>query len=684
MTARRRYWIWGLLGVAFVVAMPVQGGPTPIAEVNTEAVEKSPYLSFDGLTLYFGRQMSGSFQYTRIYQATRSFAQGPFTAVEEITGLSFSGGHVDSPWVSSDNLRMYYYRTEAGGIRRILLSTRLSEFEPWQSGDPVYELNNLGSVICPTLTKDERLIVFAGLNLAGGLGGYDLWMAGRSDMNLPLGDVNSVDAVNSTANDYHPALSPEGLVLYFASDRSGYLRLYRSERSDLQAPFGLPEEVVFPEGVPGTQMAFPGLGHESGLDTLFFSTTLPGTWDLYRVPVEGNEPNLPEGTYYVDAAHGSDSNHGLTPDHAFETIQRGIQAASPGDTVMVMDGIYLGPGNANLDFQGRHLTLQSQNGPEHTVIDCQQAGRALYFHRGEGPEAVVSGFTIQNGNDPICGGIYCVGTGGPTIRNCVLVNNHGSRAGALFAHYQNTPVFEHCIIRNNTSGGGAVRFENSGGVLRHSVLAENVSSAGGGAIQCEAGNTQPVIEYCTVVENRASQHGGGLLAAFGANPTVKNCIFWANTATLGGSQMAIINAVVQVAYCDVQAGKSDVFQQGGSAIWGAGNMDEDPLLVDPDGAGIFLASERGRYWPQHGLWIIDEQTSPCIDAGDPLDDHTAEPVPHGQRANMGAHGATGMASLSLVEEDCFQLDFNGDGVVNLQDLYDMIDAWLGEWELALR
>ena len=116
---------------------------------------------------------------------------------------------------------------------------------------------------------------------------------------------------------------------------------------------------------------------------------------------------------------------------------------------------------------------------------------------------------------------------------------------------------------------------------------------------------------------------------------------------------------------------------------GDGNLDVDPLLRDPNGLGLFLASERGRYWPQYDLWVIDDETSPCIDAGDPKDDASVEPTPHGERINMGAYGGTQWASRSLKEPVCFPLDVEGDGSVDLQDPYTLINAWLAEWEAAL-
>ncbi len=101
----------------------------------------------------------------------------------------------------------------------------------------------------------------------------------------------------------------------------------------------------------------------------------------------------------------------------YKTIQSGIDAAQNGDTVEVARAVYTGDGNRNLDFKGKSITLRSTINPEYpdwdiiaaTVIDCGgkpahksiadsgAANRAFWFHKGEGPNSVVMGFTIRNG-----------------------------------------------------------------------------------------------------------------------------------------------------------------------------------------------------------------------------------------------------------------------------------------------
>ncbi|MBD3182185.1 T9SS type A sorting domain-containing protein [Candidatus Poribacteria bacterium] len=82
----------------------------------------------------------------------------------------------------------------------------------------------------------------------------------------------------------------------------------------------------------------------------------------------------------------------------YTTIQAAINAARNGDLIIVADGIYKGENNKNLDFNGKVITVESENGPESTIIDCENNGRAFYFHSGENNESVVKGFTIMNGS----------------------------------------------------------------------------------------------------------------------------------------------------------------------------------------------------------------------------------------------------------------------------------------------
>ena len=79
---------------------------------------------------------------------------------------------------------------------------------------------------------------------------------------------------------------------------------------------------------------------------------------------------------------------------------------------------------------------------------------------------------------------------------------------------------------------------------------------------------------------------------------------------------------------------------------GEGNITDDPLFVDPNAGDYHLFSARGRYWPEHDVWVLDRVTSPCIDGGDPQADPSDEPMPNGYRINMGAYGGTVQASMS--------------------------------------
>jgi len=117
---------------------------------------------------------------------------------------------------------------------------------------------------------------------------------------------------------------------------------------------------------------------------------------------------------------------------------------------------------------------------------------------------------------------------------------------------------------------------------------------------------------------------------------------------------------------------SDVHGEIDLGRYSEGDLDADPCFVapgywaDPNALGAeadpndpsavwvvgdyHLKSQAGRWDVASQSWVLDEVTSPCIDAGDPASLIDDEPAPNGARINMGAYGGTAQASKSAYEE----------------------------------
>jgi hypothetical protein len=78
--------------------------------------------------------------------------------------------------------------------------------------------------------------------------------------------------------------------------------------------------------------------------------------------------------------------------------------------------------------------------------------------------------------------------------------------------------------------------------------------------------------------------------------------------------------------------------------------------------------------------VVDEITSPCIDAGDPNSPIGPEPFANGGRINMGTYGGTVEASKSYFGEPVCETiiagDINGDCTVDFADLALLLNHWL--------
>ncbi len=266
----------------------------------------------------------------------------------------------------------------------------------------------------------------------------------------------------------------------------------------------------------------------------------------------------------------------------FTTIQAGIDAATAGDEVIVADGTYTGDGNRDLDFGGKAITVQSENGPDDCVIDCDgteaERHRGFYFHNGEGPGSVVNGLTVINGFSYTGGGIYCdsssptlinctfsgntirLGGGGamynsnssPTLTNCIFNNNsaNDSANGGGIVNYNSNPTLTNCIFSNNSAGndGGGMHNSNSNPVLINCIFSNNSANDGGGINlrHCNA-----TIINCEFSDNFADAHGGGIRIYDGSNLRIENCIVRNNFAYRGGGILCAANSPTVLVDCDI-------------------------------------------------------------------------------------------------------------------------------------
>jgi predicted outer membrane repeat protein len=287
------------------------------------------------------------------------------------------------------------------------------------------------------------------------------------------------------------------------------------------------------------------------------------------------------------------------------TIQAGIDAALGGDTVLVADGIYTGPGNREIDFHGQGITVRSASGdPELCIIDCADAEphTGVYFHSGEDSTSVLDGFTIQNGvathatewpGGYAGGGIFCdlarpllqrlilransapysgLGAGlavdgytfsaGPIVRDCRIVEN---ASGGVFVY--GGARFERCEIARNTGIGldlhwGNVRFLDcvisgndihlfgmgDGIEIRNSTLAAALDGHHGARISffdCDlSGHRLYSFENFLEFHNCTIRDcpDGALVVEYGFGLTIENCLFAGNSAAGGGAiQLGVLS-----------------------------------------------------------------------------------------------------------------------------------------------
>ncbi len=201
-----------------------------------------------------------------------------------------------------------------------------------------------------------------------------------------------------------------------------------------------------------------------------------------------------------------------------------------------------------------------------------------------------------------------------TLSNCIFNSNSGGlEGGGLWIYGASTTTVSNCSFRNNSSTrGGGVWIYNSSPDIINCIFKSNSAQYGGGVYNWSV--VAPKLKNCSLSLNTASVQGGGLYND-NALCTIVNSVFWNNTSEIqsGGTSSATVTYSIV---------------KGLSVYPGVGNLNADPLFINPDSFQIQICS-------------------PAIDAGIDIQNNTSldfdgnlrkfDAIPGGQLIDIGAY-----------------------------------------------
>ncbi len=234
------------------------------------------------------------------------------------------------------------------------------------------------------------------------------------------------------------------------------------------------------------------------------------------------------------------------------TIQQGIDASVNGDTVLVQPGTYLETINyngKNITVASLFLTTQDTTYISQTIIDGNQDGSVVTFESGEDTTAVLTGFSITNGNSDDGGGIY-IDDSSPTISYNQILNNSSVKGGGIYCRNSNSTFYELSVNDNIStidqwdSGGGGFYGQSSLITIENSIFQNNTTAASGGGLYCMSSTV--IMQDIEFVENSSHYEGyvscdfgGGGMCFYGSDVVMENITVLNNSSESNGGGVCL-------------------------------------------------------------------------------------------------------------------------------------------------
>ncbi|HUU69655.1 MAG TPA: right-handed parallel beta-helix repeat-containing protein, partial [Planctomycetota bacterium] len=293
------------------------------------------------------------------------------------------------------------------------------------------------------------------------------------------------------------------------------------------------------------------------------------------------------------------------------------------------------------------------------------------IYLGSAVDVVVAGNSVI---DNSTAGI-CIADGNPAaLVGNTIQGNDGT--GIFIEESRSDMAVIGNIAASNRDGGVKL---GDGGLLANNLIVGNSTESDGGGVLLDQGS--PILLNNTISGNRAAGAGGGI-RVYRSRAVIANTVLQHNTAASGpelhvaGEEPVWYQASLTVKSSNVAGGEAGaVIGDHATLTWGSGNIDADPLFVDPghwDDAGTptDLSDDTFVLGDYHLL-----PGSPCIDAGtndvDNPDTPETETLPATDLAGLPRvidGDLDGAATVDIGVYEYLPGDVNYDGRVNVLDL----------------